>query len=159
MVCARSMQYAISPAGGFRLKAPAGTFPFLAGSVSVIVWEPTKKPVAVSGSAFAAVANMSHAPNKLAARTLECNDCMNVFSSIVRSCRSLSSNVCRLEYGRASKLPRQVVEQTRGQELRGKNDEELGPRAQAIVNLTDSAPHFAAIVACVRIEFVDRPSA
>src|SRR5882724_102717 len=64
----------------------------------------------------------------------------------------------RPESWRKSKPHRQVTGQTRGQELRGKNDEELGPRAWAIVKLTDSAPRLAAIVARVTIDFVDCPS-
>jgi hypothetical protein len=49
--------------------------------------------------------------------------------------------------GAHQNLHRQVPEQTRGRELSGKNDDELGPGAWAIVKLTDSARRFAAIVA------------
>src|SRR5712691_10819747 len=65
--------------------------------------------------------------------------------------RSLRSTEERPDSGRKLKAYRQVTGQTRGQELRGKNDEELGPGAWATVKLTDSAARLAALVARVAI--------
>src|SRR6267143_114305 len=82
-----SMQYAMTPAGGFRLNAPAGTVGPRTnpGLVSVTGCEPTVKPVAMSGSACATCVQARGALNMHSAASLRCSDHIDLVSFILHA--------------------------------------------------------------------------